>query len=86
MTIDDIRNAVVDALTGIAPEIDAGRIDPHADLRREYGLDSMDVLNLAIGVHERLGVNVPEADYGRLSTLDAAVAYLASTLGVRSVS
>lgn len=42
----------------------------------------MDLLNFVIGVDEQLGVDIPESDYGRLSTLDGFVAYLAERLGV----
>ena len=40
----------------------------------------MDLLNFAIGVHERTGLDIPEADHSRLATLDSAVAYLESRL------
>jgi hypothetical protein len=37
----------------------------------------MDTLNFAIALHRDLGVEVPEADYARLASLDKCVAYLA---------
>jgi len=37
----------------------------------------MDVLNLVAALHERLGVNIPEADYEEIATPGLAVAYLA---------
>ena len=40
----------------------------------------MDFLNFVIGVHARLGVEVPEADYGRLSTVRKTVDYVAARL------
>lgn len=36
----------------------------------------MDFLNLIVALHERTGIEIPERDYPKLSTLDAAVAYL----------
>jgi acyl carrier protein len=29
-----------------------------------------------VGIHERLGVEIPEADYPRVRTLDGCVAYV----------
>jgi acyl carrier protein len=81
MTRDEIRAAVVAALTGVAPEIDPGGVQPDEPFREAYDLDSMDFLNFVIGVHTRLGVDVPEADYGRMATLNGAVAYLTTRLG-----
>ena len=42
MTKDQIRQAVIDCLGDIAPETDAGGIDPNADLREALDIDSMD--------------------------------------------
>jgi acyl carrier protein len=36
----------------------------------------MDFLNFVIGLHERLGVDIPEADYPRLTTVADCIAYL----------
>jgi hypothetical protein len=44
-----------------------------------------DVLNFAIGLHERLGVDIPEVDYPKLLTLSGAVSYLAAKLASSSV-
>ncbi len=82
MTPDDIRQAVLEALTRIAPEIDPASIEPDAGLRDQLDLDSMDFLNFALALHGRLGVDIPEIDYPRLSTLNGAVAYLAAKTGV----
>jgi acyl carrier protein len=80
MTREEIRRAVLQALTSVAPEIDPERLQPNSAFRQEFDLDSMDFLNFVIALHESLGVNVPEGDYGHLATLDGAVDYLASRL------
>lgn len=80
MTSEDIRKTVVEALTRIAPEIDPASIEPGASFRDQLDLDSMDFLNFVLAVHDRLGVDISESDYPRLSTLDGAVTYLADRL------
>jgi len=40
----------------------------------------MDVLNFAVALHAALGVEIPEADYAKLATLDGCVRYLAEAL------
>jgi acyl carrier protein len=77
MTPDDLRDIVIDALTRIAPEADPRSIDAGVSLREQLDLDSMDFLNFALALHERLHIEIPELDYPRLDTLDGAVAYLA---------
>ena len=74
---DDIRKTLAEEIVNIAPEADVAGADPDADLRESFDLDSMDFLNLIIALHKRLGIDIPEADYPRLRTLDGAIAYLA---------
>ena len=76
MTKDEIRETFLATLQRIAPEVDAHSIRGGESLRDQIDLDSMDVLNLMIGVSEKLGIDIPEADYGRLATLDQSLAYL----------
>ena len=78
MTADAVRRVIIDALARIAPESDASAIPPRGQLREGLDLDSMDFLNFVLALHDRLGVDIPEADYSHLLTLDGAVAYLAA--------
>lgn len=41
----------------------------------------MDFLNLVIGLHERLGIDIPEADYPKLFTKNGLLDYLAAKTG-----
>jgi len=78
MTRDEIRETVLRTLVRFAPEVDPTRIPPDANLREELDLDSMDFLNFAIALHEALRVEIPEADYPKLATLDGCIDYLVS--------
>ena len=80
MDIAEIRSTVLASLKAIAPEVDAAALRNDQLLRAQVDLDSMDWLNVILGLHEKLKVDIPEADYGRLNTLDALVAYLAEKL------
>ena len=51
MNHNDIREAVVRALCGIAPEVDPASLDVKAPLRDTLDLDSMDFLNFVIALH-----------------------------------
>ena len=81
MTEDQARQLFFEELGNIAPEWDPATIDPQADIREAMDIDSMDVLNLVIALHKRTGVDIPEADYGKLITIDGAVAYLVGKSG-----
>lgn len=80
MNRDELRSAILETLAGIAPEIDAAAIDPAKLLREQVDLDSADWLNLLVALHEKLGVDIPDADAGRLTTLDKLVDYCSARL------
>lgn len=79
-TNDEINNTVLRALGEIAPEADLAAIKPDVSFRDQLDIDSMDFLNFVIAVHEALRVEIPEADYPKLITLNGCIAYLAALL------
>jgi acyl carrier protein len=81
MTSDEIRAALLEAIDTVAPGSVPADVDDDADIRDEMDLDSMDLLNVVAALHDRLGVNVPEADVESLTTVNTAVAYLQRALG-----
>lgn len=62
----------------IAPDLDVAAVGPEDDLRNDIGLDSMDFLNFVIAAHKQLGVDVPEADYGKITSLSKFARYIAA--------
>lgn len=76
MTETTARDLLAQLLAKIAPEVDLADARPDGQLQEELGLDSMDFLNLMIGIHDETGLDVPERDYPQLSTLDGAIGYL----------
>lgn len=76
MTRDELRATVLRVLGEIAPEADLASLKPDVAFRDQLDLDSMDNLSFMIGLHAALGVEIPEADYPKLGTLDASLDYL----------
>ncbi len=81
MTPEEIRQSVLEALTDVAPEADPTTIRTDLNLRDQLDIDSMDSLNFLIAVHEQLQVDIPEADWARLQTIDELVEYLGPRTG-----
>ncbi|HXH11828.1 MAG TPA: acyl carrier protein [Alphaproteobacteria bacterium] len=78
MTEAQLKEIIFKVLGRIAPEADLDLLDPHANVRQALDIDSFDHLNFLIGLHEELGVEIPEADYGQLTTLADIVRYLSA--------
>lgn len=73
---ESLKATALEVLRSIAPEVEPDDIAPARPLRSQVDLDSMDWLNFLIGLHQRLGVNIPEADYALLVTLEDVLDYL----------
>lgn len=72
----DLRPTVRAAIGSVAPEIDPATIDDDAAFHVAANLDSMDFLTVLSTLAEDVGVEVPERDYPRVTTIRALAAYL----------
>ncbi|HTJ26088.1 MAG TPA: acyl carrier protein [Candidatus Limnocylindria bacterium] len=75
MTEAEIETILADVVHRVAPEIDLTHVAPDDDLRQALDLDSFDFLNVLIGLQERLGLEIPERDYGKVRSLRSLVTY-----------
>ena len=80
MTEADIKAAIFEGLAGIAPEADPASLAPGANLRETLDIDSYDFLRFLITLSGKLGIEIPEADYAKLATVENMVSYLAKRL------
>ena len=78
MTHQDIQKRVLEALASVAPEIDTPALDTRVALRDQVDIDSMDFLRFVVELHRQFGIDVPESDYQKLSSLDSIVEYVAA--------
>ena len=76
MTIDEIKNVVLEIIQDIDDEADFTNLDPSQALRDQLDLDSMDFLDIVMELRKRYQIQIPEADYPQLATLDSCVSYL----------
>lgn len=76
MNAEEIRKVVLAELKRIAPELED--VQPAKPLRDQVDLDSMDWLNFLVALNERLRIEIPEADYRKLGTLEQIVGYLSA--------
>lgn len=70
------RQTILAAIERIAPDVDAASLPDDADFREEAELDSMDFLGVLTAVQASTGIEVPELDYPRITTIADFTAYL----------
>ncbi len=76
MTKDECKKVVLDIIADIAPDEDLSQVKPDVRLRDQLQLDSMDFLDIVMELRKRYGIEVPEADYMQLASLDSCADYL----------
>lgn len=77
----EIKKTIFRVLGQIAPEADFDKLLQEENLREALDIDSFDFLNVIIGISKELGVDVPESDYSKITTLADMISYLSGRVG-----
>ena len=86
LTENHIKNIALELIRKIAPEADIENLDPTVRLRDQFDFDSVDFMNFALALQEKLNVKIPEEDYLQLATLRGCIAYLNSKSAILILS
>ena len=75
-----LREAVEGAIAATAPDVadELGDLDPDLDLFEEFGLDSMDRLNIMSAIAASTGVEIPDDRYPHLTSLNRLITHLSA--------
>jgi acyl carrier protein len=76
LTEDQVKQIVIDIIAEIAPDEDTTNIKPEIKLREQLDLDSMDFLDIVMELRKQHSIEVPEADYPQLASLESCATYL----------
>ena len=76
MTIEEIKNVILEIIQDIDDEADLDNLKPDEALRDQLDLDSMDFLDIVMELRKRYKIQIPEADYPELATLNSCINYL----------
>jgi acyl carrier protein len=77
-----IKQVIFDSIRAIAPDTTPEDLDPNENIQEALDIDSFDFLNVLIGIDKAIGIEVPEADYGQVMTLNGLTSYLMSRVVV----
>lgn len=62
--------------------LDATKVVPEADLLRDLDLDSLDTMELTLGLEERFGIEIPDQELEGLVTVSDAVGLVERKMSV----
>ncbi|WP_448871796.1 acyl carrier protein [Desulfobulbus propionicus] len=80
MTEQELHAIIFAALKKVAPESTPEELELEENIREALDLDSFTFLRLLVDIGEKTGIEIPEGDYGRVSTLRGMRHYLAARL------
>lgn len=76
MTESEVKQVVVQLLKKIAPDTEPAGLQPDDDIRHTLEIDSFDALQFVVALDEHFGIDTPEEDYGKITTLRDLVNYI----------
>jgi len=61
--------------------VEESQITPEASFTNDLGADSLDIVELVMGIESAFGISIPDEDAEKFSTVGEAVKYLKEKLG-----
>jgi acyl carrier protein len=72
----EIRGRILDAIRENFPDRPVDRLTDEAPLADVLGLNSMQVVDLVMALEEQFGIQVPDGELGKLTSLKACEAFV----------
>ncbi len=75
-TADKVKEIIVEQLG-----VDPTQVTPEAHFIDDLGADSLDTVELVMAFEENFGVEIPDEDAEKITTVKSAISYLEGKLG-----
>ena len=72
-----LKEIIIDRL-----DVEEEQIRPEASFVEDLGADSLDIVELIMGIEEEFDIEIPDEDAEKLTTVGEAINYAASKLGI----
>jgi len=73
------RDEILERIREIAADrlgVDEGEVTPEASFREDLEADSLDLVELIMELEEQFGMEIPDEEAERITTVDEAVSYV----------
>lgn len=72
-----LKEIIIDRL-----DVEEDQITPQASFVEDLGADSLDIVELIMGIEEEFDIEIPDEDAEKLTTVGEAINYASSKLGI----
>ncbi|MGN0838941.1 MAG: acyl carrier protein [Pyramidobacter sp.] len=72
-----LKEIIIDRL-----DVEEDQIRPEASFVEDLGADSLDIVELIMGIEEEFDIEIPDEDAEKLTTVGEAINYACSKLGI----
>ena len=72
-----LKEIIIDRL-----DVEEDQINPEASFVEDLGADSLDIVELIMGIEEEFAIESPDEDAEKLTTVGEAINYACSKLGI----
>jgi len=79
-TFDRVKKVVVEQL-----DVSEDEVTPQASFVEDLGADSLDVVELVMGLEEEFDIEIPDEDAEKIATVQDAITYIDSKSGDAAV-
>ena len=76
MNKEETEEIIFQLLKKIAPETEPSKLSPFENIRETLGIDSYDFLQFIVALNDKLKIEIPEEDYGKITSLSSLTDYL----------
>ena len=80
-TFDRVKKVVVEQL-----DVSEDEVTPQASFVEDLGADSLDVVELIMGLEEEFDVEIPDEDAEKIATVQDAVSYIDAKAGTTAAA
>ena len=70
-TAEKVKSIIVDQLG-----VEAGEVTPQASFTEDLGGDSLDIVELVMAFEEEFGIEIPDEDAEKISSVQEAIDYI----------
>lgn len=76
----EVADAIAEALAAVVADFNPATVGPDTHLAQDLQLDSLDMFEVAMGIEDRLDIDLTDADLDAVSTLADLTALVTATL------